>query len=86
MSRQYVQAKIRRFEKKFNELKNATRENLEIQRVAVKRVADALTSLPADDEDEHKQFLESHLSVLFSAANHSKLRMCIVGLCRESCV
>ena len=70
---QYVQAKIRQFEKRFNTLKKSTREYLEKLRVPVKRVADALTSLPADDLDEHKQFLESHLSALYHADDHSEL-------------
>ena len=41
--------------------------------VPVKRVADALTSLPAEDVGEHKQFLESHLRVLYQALDHSEL-------------
>ena len=65
MTSRYVQAKIRRFEKRFNELKKATRLSLEKRKISVKQVADALTSLSADDFDEHKQFLESHLSVLY---------------------
>ena len=68
----YVQAKIKQFEKRFNALKKSTRECLE-RRVPVKRVADALTSLPADDVDEHKQFLESHLSAIYRADDHSEL-------------
>ena len=39
----------------------------------MKRVADVLTSLPADDMDEHKIFLESHLSALYQAPDHSEL-------------
>ena len=73
MTIQYVQAKIRQFEKRFNALKKSSRECLERLRVPVKRVADALTSLPADDVDEHKQFLESHLSALYHADDHSEL-------------
>ena len=73
MTTQYVQANIKQFEKKFNVLKNSTRECLEKHRVPVKRVADALTSLPADDVDEHKQFLVTHLSALYQASNHSEL-------------
>ena len=70
---QYVQAKIKKFKKKFNDLKISTRECLERLRVPVKKVADALTSLSPDDVEEHKQFLESHLSVLFQAPDHSEL-------------
>lgn len=73
MTCEYVQAKIKRFQKRFHELKNSARECLEKYGVTVKRVADSLTSLPADDEEEHKQFLESHVSVLFNASNHSEL-------------
>ena len=73
MTIQYVQAKIRQLEKRFNALKKSTRECLERLQVPVKRVADSLTSLPADDVDEHKQFLESHLSALYHADDHSEL-------------
>ena len=73
MTVQYVQAKIRQFQKRFNTLKKSTRECLERLRVPVKRVADALTSLPSDDVEEHKQFLESHLSALYHADDHSEL-------------
>ena len=73
MSIQYVQAKIRRFEKLFNELKTATKENLKRCNVTIEKIADTLTSLPADDMEEHKLFLESHLSALYQAADHSEL-------------
>lgn len=36
-------------------------------------MVDALTSLPADDVDDHKQFLESHLRNLYSAEDLSEL-------------
>ena len=64
---QYVQAKIKQFEKRFNALKKSTRESLERLKVSVKRVADALISLPADDSDEHKLFLKDNLTPLFQA-------------------
>ena len=73
MTPQYVQAEIKQFEKRFNALKKSSRECLERLRVPVKRVADALTSLPADDMDEHKVFLEGHLSALYQAPDHSEL-------------
>ena len=73
MTVQYVQAKIRQLQKRFNALKKSTRECLEKLQVPVKRVADALTSLPPDDVDEHKLFLESHLSALYQAPDHSEL-------------
>ena len=72
MTIQYVQAKIKQFGNRFNALKKSSRECLERLRVPVQRVADALTSLPADDENEHKQFLESHTSALYCAADHSE--------------
>ena len=65
--------KIRNLEKRFNNLKKATKECLKKHRITVQSVADALTSLPADDVVEHKQFLESHVSAFYKAINHSEL-------------
>ena len=73
MSSKDVQLMIDELDKKFDELKNIIRECLERRRIAVKRVADALTSLRADDKEEHQQFLEGHVIVLFKAADHSEL-------------
>ena len=73
MSCEYVKAKIKNFEKRFNDLKKVTRDCLEKRDIAVRRVADALTSLPADDVDEHKQFLESHISAFYQAHDNSEL-------------
>ena len=73
MTSRYVQAKIRRFEKRFNELKRACRACLEKCKVTVTRVVDALTDLPADDVEEHKQFIQSHIKVLYQSSNHSEL-------------
>ena len=73
MTIQYIQAKIRQFQKRFNALKKSTRECLERLQVPVKRVADALTSLSPDDVDEHKHFLESHLRAIYQALDHSEL-------------
>ena len=73
MTVQFVQAKIKQFEKRFNALRKSTREYLERLGVPVKRVADALTSLPPDDVDEHKLFLRDNLSALFQAPDHSEL-------------
>ena len=73
MTSRYVQAKIRQFEKRFNELKRACRSCLVKTKVTVKRVVDPLTDLPADDVDEHKQFIESHLEVLYQSSNHDVL-------------
>ena len=73
MTIQNVKDEIQEFHKRFNALKKCTRECLETLEVAVQRVADALTSLPADDMAEHKQFLESHLSAIYQAPDHSEL-------------
>jgi hypothetical protein len=73
MTSRYVQAKIRQLEKRFNGLKRASRSCLEKRKVPVKQVADTLMDLPADDMEEHKQFLESHLSVLYQAHDKAEL-------------
>ena len=73
LSSHEVQAEIEKLVKQFDTLKHRIRKCLESYKIAVELVADALTSLPADDVEEHKQFLESHVTVLFKAANHSEL-------------
>ena len=73
MTSQYVQAKIRRFEKRFKELKKAAKECLERKRISVEQVIEALTSMPADDLEEHKQFLKENLSDLSESSNMSEL-------------
>ena len=72
MTVKYVQGEIRKFERRFNALKNASRECLERLGIPVKRVADGLTSLLADDMDEHKVFLKENLSALYRAPDHSE--------------
>ena len=57
----------------FNNLKNAIRECLEKQRVLVSKVADVLTSLSPDDDEQHKLFIGSHVEALYQAANISVL-------------
>ena len=55
---------------KFDVLKNSVRGCLEKKPIAVSRVADALTSLSPDHDDEHdRKFLESRTSALFRAAS-----------------
>ena len=55
---------------KFDVVKNRVRECLEKKPIAVSRVADALTSLSPDHDDDHgRKFLESHMSPLFRAVN-----------------
>lgn len=73
MTHEYVKTMIASFEKWFNELKKATRECLEKCNISINQIADALTSLPADDINDHKLFLESHLSTLYQAPDHSQL-------------
>ena len=73
MTCRYVQAKIRQFEKRFNELKRACRACLEKCKITVKCVVDALTDIPADDVDQYEQFIQSHLKVLYQSSNHAEL-------------
>ena len=73
MSVTYVQAKVRRFEKRFNDIKKETRDTLQRRSVKIKAMADALLSLPADDMDEHKVFLESRIVNIYNANDHSEL-------------
>ena len=73
MSSDHVRANIIKLDKRFLILKNQVRECLVNRGVAVRRVADTLTSLSPDDQDEHKQFLESHVTAFFNAANISEL-------------
>ena len=73
MSVTYVQAKVRRFEKRFNDIKKETRYTLQSRHVSIKAMADALLSLPADDMDEHKVFLESRIAYIYNATDHSEL-------------
>ena len=73
MTRQYIQAKIKKFERRFNDLKKKARAALQERRVAVKQVVDAFTSMPADDMEEHKLFLNDHLNELYGSPNQSEL-------------
>ena len=68
-----IQERIKQFEKRFNALKEASIESLERQRVSVRRVARALTSLPSDDMEEHKLFLKENKTELYQASDHSEL-------------
>ena len=65
--------KIDQFDKRFHQLKNSTREELEKQKIPVKQVADTLTSLSPDAGEVHAQFLKSHFDELFDAPDHPKL-------------
>ena len=68
-----MQAKIRKLEKRFNELKKAARVCLEKRNISINQVVDALVSMPADDIVEHKQFLKENLRELYNSANQSEL-------------
>ena len=68
-----VQLMITELVKRFDTLKYNILECLEKHKIALERVADALTSLSPDDDEYHKLFLESHVSVLFKAVKHSEL-------------
>ena len=46
---------------------------LERQKVSVKKVVDVLTSMPADDIEEHKQFLKQNMSDLYHSSDISEL-------------
>ena len=73
-SSEEVKKMIFDLDKRFDLLKNTVKKCIERHGVSVKRVADVLTSLVAvEDDDHHKMFLESHVSVLFRAADISEL-------------
>ena len=65
--------KIDQFDKRFHQLKNSTREELEKQKIPVKQVADTLTSLSPDAGEVQALFLKSHFDELFDAPDHPKL-------------
>ena len=67
-----VKTMIAELEEGFKNLRTAVRECLERQRVIVSQVAEALTSLSPDDDERHKIFTESHVTVLYRAANISE--------------
>ena len=54
-------------------MKRDCRDGLTKKKIPVPQVVDALTDLPADEIDEHKHFLESHLSVCYQANEHAEL-------------
>ena len=70
MTVEYVEKKIKQFERRFNkQLKWATRDCLKKRGISVEKVVDALADLPADDVPEHKQFLEGQLNILYQASD-----------------
>ena len=68
-----VKKMISDLEIKFDYLKATIKEYLEKRAVKVKRVADVLTSLPADEDEHHRMFVEEHVNVLFRAADIPEL-------------
>ena len=68
-----VKKMIMVLDEQFDILKKSTIQCLEKHRISVKRVADALTSLSRDDDEHHRMFLESHVRVLFTAADNSEM-------------
>ena len=65
----YVEAKIRQFEKRFNKLKWATRDNLLKRQISVTKVVDALVDMPTDMFEEHQQFVKNDVQVLYQEAS-----------------
>ena len=68
-----VKAMIAELHHRFDELKAAIREKLSQRKISITSIAHALTSLSPDDDDYHRVFLESRISVLFRAADHDEL-------------
>lgn len=64
--------KIDQLHREFCKLKTNVKKCLEKRKVTVESVADALTSLLPDENEEHRVFLEEHNAVLFRAANISE--------------
>ena len=73
LDKQQVQQEISHFEGRFNQLKIDCRNGLTKKSIPVPQVVNALTDLPADDVDEHKHFLKSHMSIYYQANDHAEL-------------
>ena len=71
-STEEVKGMIAELDGGFDNLKCTVRECLERQRVHPSQVADVLTSLSPDDDEQHKNFTESHVRDLFRATNISE--------------
>ena len=63
---------IDELKKRFQDLKNQVRKCLEKRQIHKTEVADVLTSLSPDEDEQHKIFAESHVAHLFGAANISE--------------
>ena len=67
-----VKKMINQLSKGFDILKNNIGECLEKHRIHTKQVADVLTSLSPDEDQQHKTFAESHVEVLYRAPDISE--------------
>ena len=72
-STEEVKKMIMVLDEQFDILKDSTLQCLEKHRISVKRVAYTLISFPTYDDEQHKIFFESHINVLFTAADNSEL-------------
>ena len=68
-----VKEEIKVLERRFNQMRLECRDGLEKRKIPVKKVVDALTNLPADDVDDHKQILQSQLNVYYQANDQAEL-------------
>ena len=68
-----VEQIIAELKQRFRKLKSAVLKCLETQRVIVHDVADVLTQLSPDDDDNHKMFLKSNVELLNKATDNSQL-------------
>jgi hypothetical protein len=68
-----IKQMIEALKKYFDELKKDIRSCLIKRRIAVQEVADALTSLSVDDDENDKKYLKDNLSVMFRAKDHFEL-------------
>ena len=64
---------IKALKKSFDKLKNTILESLEAHRVLVKKVANVLTQLSPDDDEQHKMFLKSNIELLNKATDNNEL-------------
>ena len=70
---EYVEAKVRKFQKRFKNLKKDTHQSLTKQNIPIDKIVECLRSISADDVDEHNFFSESQLEVFDQATNPSML-------------
>lgn len=73
MTIDYVKDKIRVFEERFEKLRDATATSLEKRPVLVGEIVNSLTLMPADEKEEHEQFLSKNLKELYSFSSVPEL-------------